>query len=140
MGNKFVKDYLLDFKKLYKNKSNPLDGLYKLQKTVGTEKSSRLNVVEKSNLLDILDSDSLAKYSNVPNEDINVIKTIFGGESNMFYFKDTLKSLYNNAIYDIKNDISSISHQVYKLIFGLNKHPSELNYNRKFHNLIHDYV
>ena len=136
MANAIVKEYLINIKDSYRNKSNPLGDLYRLQKTIGNEKNSRLNSNEKSDLLNILDSSiSLVEYKNIKNDGTN-----FGGGNDKIYLGDVLKSLYDSSKYFAKNKILPATHEIFKIIYGLNKHPSELNYNRKYDNIIKDKV
>jgi hypothetical protein len=135
MSKNVAKEYLLNIKDKYRKKSNSLGKLYELQNTVGNEKNSRLDLMEKNNLLEILDSRiSSVEYNNLKDNNID-----FSSENNMAYLGDMLKNLYDNTIYDIKNKIVPPSHKFYKTLFGLDKGTQELNYKRNIDYVIHSY-
>ncbi len=99
--------------------------LYKgLQKEIVKENKKRLNSEEKNILLGTLDSFiSSAEYLTIKDRGLS-----FSSDDEKIFLEDSLKSLYDTQIYVAKNKKLFTDPQFTKIMYGLDKAISELEF------------
>jgi len=133
-----VESYLQKIYELRKE-STDISGWYELhkglQKKIVKEDKKRLNPEEKNTLLGTLDSFiSSAEYLTIEDRGLS-----FSSDDGKIYIEDSLKSLYDTQIYVAKNKKLFTDPQFTKIMYGLDKAISELDYKRNIDKIIKNY-